>query len=135
MDVASSSGYLEGFNKVSEAFVRHFTNRQLDDLVDLYHRDATVVVAGRRAAHGKEAIRKTYLPWMKSTTNLRLHPEQTTVTADGKYIAQVGKKSMDFQGKPQTHHYEVILRREPDGRYLIYHDEFGEQEYYAKNKL
>jgi len=92
----------------------------------LYHPNAAFVHVGRCSYYGKEAIEKVFEKFLATPSDFTIKIEINLEAGDGQYLIQRGSFSnKDDNGKQQDCPYEQIFKRQSDGSYLIYHDEFS----------
>uniref|UniRef100_A0AC34QLG1 Nuclear transport factor 2 domain-containing protein n=1 Tax=Panagrolaimus sp. JU765 TaxID=591449 RepID=A0AC34QLG1_9BILA len=70
----------------------------------------------------KDAIAENLAKFINEPCEYKLTFESTVEAGDGEYIIHKGQTELATEPK-QICRYEQIFKRQPDGSYLIYHDE------------
>ncbi|KAH7695612.1 hypothetical protein AAVH_37326, partial [Aphelenchoides avenae] len=95
-------------------------------VTEFYHPHCTMVHRNVKCYYGHEGVIDFHEPWMGPNAPkmpFETRNEWWAATADGQYIVC---KSVYFDpAKPDvTHPVEHVFKREEDGRYVIYHEDF-----------
>ena len=92
----------------------------LNQVMDLYADDATLMVPGGKSLKGKKDI-SGYLAGMKNIRNVKI--QVTDAGGSGKIIYQVGKATITTQvngtDKEETTDFVMVLKRQSDWDYKI----------------
>ncbi|KAH7722106.1 hypothetical protein AAVH_10410 [Aphelenchoides avenae] len=100
-----------------------YAAKDVSGLSELYHPHAVIIYVGQSCSYGREEIQKAYEQWTSVIPRLTFHPESTFFTQEGEFITQCGY--MLFEGDQRKWRYCITIRKNDDGTYCIYHDEFG----------
>ncbi|KAE9552610.1 hypothetical protein FO519_004158, partial [Halicephalobus sp. NKZ332] len=91
-------------------------------VADLYHPQAVMVHAGKKSIYGREAIIETFKELLASPSDFSTVVDKNLEAGGGEYLIQKGRFLLT--GQEGEFPYEQIFKRQEDGSYLIYHDEF-----------
>uniref|UniRef100_A0AC34QXP3 SnoaL-like domain-containing protein n=1 Tax=Panagrolaimus sp. JU765 TaxID=591449 RepID=A0AC34QXP3_9BILA len=114
----------EKLKKCQDEFAAVWATGSAEKLADLYHPHAVMVHAGHKSIYGRENIIATFKEFIASPSDFSVVADQNLEAGDGLYLIQKGRFVLSKDGKNEEFPYEQIFKREPDGSYLIYHDEF-----------
>ncbi|KAE9555489.1 hypothetical protein FO519_001257 [Halicephalobus sp. NKZ332] len=110
--------------KIQDEFEALWKAGDAKKLADLYHPEAVLVCTSAWVAYGRKAIEEKYVPLVGPNFNFKLIFDQNLEAGDGEYLIHKGRFAME--DKPGVFlPYEQIFKRQSDGSYLIYHDEFS----------
>ncbi|KAI1703347.1 hypothetical protein DdX_14983 [Ditylenchus destructor] len=110
-------------NGLEQDFRKAWSNKDAAALAQMYHPQAAFVITGVNCDFGREAIQKSLESFLSSSPPpFELHAELCAEAAKGEYLITRGYYvTADGTKKP----YEQIFKRNAEGKYLIYHDEFS----------
>uniref|UniRef100_A0AC34RCD1 DUF4440 domain-containing protein n=1 Tax=Panagrolaimus sp. JU765 TaxID=591449 RepID=A0AC34RCD1_9BILA len=92
-------------------------------VADFYHPDAVLVNRGKWFVYGKKDIEAKYVEFLSFPFDAKLTFDLNLETENGEYIVHKGRYEMS-NNPGVLYPYQQIYQKQPDGSYLIYHDEF-----------
>uniref|UniRef100_A0A914YBW6 DUF4440 domain-containing protein n=1 Tax=Panagrolaimus superbus TaxID=310955 RepID=A0A914YBW6_9BILA len=120
----------EEVNKLVKDFQKEievvWETKDAQKVADFYHPNAVMVHSGKKTYFGRETIAKLFEEFLKYPKNFELADDTMNFEAgNGEYLITRGHWISESEdGSKKQFWYEQILKKQPDGRYLIYHDEF-----------
>ncbi|KAE9555488.1 hypothetical protein FO519_001256 [Halicephalobus sp. NKZ332] len=109
-------------DKIQDDYHVSWETRDAKKVAQHYHPQGILVYLGEWAARGRDEIEEKYKEFLKDPVDFKLTYLENLEAGNGEYI--IHKGYFTFVTQPdQKFIYEQIFKREPDGSYLIYHDE------------
>jgi len=110
--------------KIQDEFDKAWKTGDAKKVAELYHPEAAFVCTGQWAVNGRKAIEEKYAAIIDPKAEFNIIFDLNLEAGDGEYLIHKGR--FEAKDKPGVLlPYEQIYKRQADGTYLIYHDEFS----------
>ncbi|KAE9555145.1 hypothetical protein FO519_001640 [Halicephalobus sp. NKZ332] len=113
--------------KFHNEFQEAWKTKDIKSLASMYHPEGTLVAAGYWVARGPQEIEERFRDCFKVSTEVKFNFTTKQATENGEYLFQRGTFE-PADGSGMIGKFESIFKQQPDGKYLVYHDEFSFQQ-------